>query len=85
MQIDIHYYMSYLSVSQARRRASEVHLFSEGQPNPKKLEYFVPTINGIILVVWKIMHNIMASAAESEYGTIFINKQPAVPIHTTLN
>ena len=30
------------------------------------------------------MRNIMASAAESEYGTIFITAQTAVPIRTTL-
>ena len=43
------------------------------------------TTNGILLVVCKIMRNIMASAAESEYGTIFINAQTAVPIRTTLS
>ena len=31
------------------------------------------------------MRNIMASAAEAEYGTIFINAQTAVPIRTTLS
>ena len=31
------------------------------------------------------MRNIMASAAEAEYGTIFINTQPAVPIQNTLS
>ena len=31
------------------------------------------------------MRNIMASAAEAEYGTIFVNTQTAVPIRTTLN
>ena len=31
------------------------------------------------------MRNIMASSAEAEYGTIFIDVQTAVPIHTTLN
>ena len=30
------------------------------------------------------MRNIMASAAEAEYSTIFINSQTAVPIRTTL-
>ena len=43
-----------------------------------------PPINGILHVVCKIMKNIMASAAEVEYGTIFINGQEAVPIRTTL-
>ena len=31
------------------------------------------------------MRNIMASAAEEEYGTIFINSQTSVPIRTTLS
>ena len=44
----------------------------------------MPTNNGILLAVCKIIHNIMASAADAEYGTIFINAQTAVPIHTTL-
>ena len=31
------------------------------------------------------MHNIIASAAEAEYGSIFINTQTAVPIRPPLN
>ena len=31
------------------------------------------------------MHNIMASASEAEYGTIFVNIQTAVPIRTNLS
>ena len=31
------------------------------------------------------MHNIMASTTESEYGTILVNVQTAVPVCTTLN
>ena len=31
------------------------------------------------------MRNIMASAAEAKYGTIFVNAQTAVPIRTTLS
>ena len=85
MQLDICYNPSYLSVSQARSRSSGVHLLSEGPPNPKKSEDFVPTINGTIIVVCKIMHNIMAPAAAAEYGTIFINSQTDVPIRTTLS
>ena len=30
-----------------------------------------------------IIHNIMASSAEAEYGTIFVNTQTDVPIRTT--
>ena len=31
-----------------------------------------------------IMRNIMVSAAEAKYGTIFVNTQTAVPIRTNL-
>ena len=85
MQLAIHSDASYLSVSQARIRAGGVHLLSEGPPNRKNPEEFITTVNGITLVVCKIMRNIMASAAEAEYGTISINAQADVPILTTLN
>ena len=85
MQLAIHSDASYLSVAQARSRASGVHFLTEGPPDPKNPEEFVPTTNGILLVVCKIMQNIMASAAESEYGTIFVNAQTAVPIRTVLS
>ena len=85
MQLAIHSDASYLSVAQSRIRASGVHFLTEGPPDPENLEDFVPTTNGILLVVCKIMRNIMASAAEAEYGTIFINSQTAVPIRTTLS
>ena len=84
MQLAIHYDASYLSVSQYRRQASGVHFISKGPPNPNNTEDFVPTVNIILLVVCKIMRNIMASAAEAKYGTIFVNSQTAVPIRTTL-
>ena len=45
----------------------------------------MPTTNGILLVVCKIMRNIMTSAAEAKYGTIFVNTQIDVPIRTTLS
>ena len=51
MQLSIHSNASYLSVSQTIIRASGVHFLSESPPNPKNLEDFVPTVNGIILVV----------------------------------
>ena len=85
MQLAIHSNASYLSVFQAIIRASGVHFLSEGPPNPKNPEDSIPTVNGIILVVCKIMRNIMASKYEARYSTIFVNTQTAVPIHTTLN
>ena len=85
MQLDIHSDASYLSVTQAISQASEVHFISKGPPDPDNPEDFVPTTNGILLVVCKIIRNIMASAAKAEYGTIFVNSQTAVPIRTTLS
>ena len=84
MQLAIHSDASYISVSQARSRASGVHFISEGPPNPNNTEDFVPTVNGILLVVWNIMRNIMASESATECGTIFVNAQKDVPIRTTL-
>ena len=85
MQLAIHSDASYLLVAQARSRASGVHFLTKGPPDPENPEDFVPTTNGILLVVCKIMRNIMASASETEYGTIFINAQTAVPIRITLS
>ena len=84
LQLAINSEASYLSVSTARSRASGIHFLSEGPPNPNNTEDFVPTVNGIFLVVCKIMRNIVVSAAEDEYGTILVNPQKAVPIRTTL-
>ena len=84
MQLCVHSDGSYLSVSKARSRAGGIHFLSEGPPNPNESEDYAPPINGVLHVVCKIMKNIMASAAEVEYGTIFINGQEAVPIRTTL-
>ena len=85
MQLDIHSDASYLSVSQARNRASGVSFISEGPPDPNNPEYFVQTTNGILIVVCKIMINIIASAADAKYGTNFFNTQTAVPTCTTLS
>ena len=72
-----------LSVAQARSRASGVYFLSKGPTDPDNPEDSVPTTNGILLVVCKIMLNIMASAAEAKYGNIFVNTQTAVPFRTT--
>ena len=85
MQLDIHSDTSYLSVAQAKSRASGVLFLSKGLPDSDNPECFVPITNGILLVVFKIMRNIMASAAEAEYGAIFVNAQTAVPIRTTIS
>ena len=53
VQFAIHSDASYLSVAQSRSRASGVHFLTEGPPDPRNPEYFVPTTNGILLVVCK--------------------------------
>ena len=73
MKLAIHSNASYLSVSQVIIRASGVNFLSKGPPNPNNPEDFVPTVNGILLAVYKIMRNIMESEAKAEYGTIFVN------------
>ena len=40
--------------------------------------------NGPILVLAKVIRNVMASAAESEVGGLFMNAQEAVPERKTL-
>ena len=51
---------------------------------PQQSRIFLSTVNGILLVVCKIMRNIMASVAEAKYDTIFVNAQTDVPTRTTL-
>ena len=85
MQLAIHSNAPYLSVAQVRSRSSGVHFLRNVPPDPDNPEDFVPTTNSILLVVCKIMRNIMASAAEAKYGTIFVNAQTDVPIRTTLS
>ena len=84
IQLSIHSDVSYISVSKSQSRSSRVHFFSERPTNSKLVSTFLPTINGIIYVVCKIIRNIMASAAETEYGIININAQQAIHIRTTL-
>ena len=85
MQLAIHSDASYLSVAQSRSQAIEVYFLTEGPPDPDNPEHFLPTTNDILLVVCNIIRNIMASAAEAKYGTIFVNDQIAVPICTALS
>ena len=63
IQLAIHSDASYLSLDESISRASGIHFLTEGPSDPKNLEDFMPTTNGILLVVCKIMRNIMASAA----------------------
>ena len=61
-----------------------MHFLSEKPPSPNNPANFSPTLNGIFFVVYKILRNIMSSAAEAELGALFLNCQEAVPTRITL-
>ena len=76
----IHSDASYLSVTKARCRASEVFSLSDTKPDALTFSEYTPILNGFIFIMCKILRNIMASAAEAEYGALLLNGQAAVPI-----
>ena len=61
-----------------------MHFLSDKPPSPNNPADFEPTLNGILYVVFKILRNIMASAAEAKLGALFLNCQEAVHIRITL-
>ena len=75
---------SYLSVTKGRSRASGVFFLSDPKPDAINFSDYTPILNGFIYIMCKTLRNIMASAAEAEYGALFLNGQEAVPIRTTL-
>ena len=80
----IHSDASYLSVTKVSCRASEVFFLSDPKPDALTFSEYTQIINGFIFIMCKILCNIMASAAEAEYGALFLNGQAAVPIRTKL-
>ena len=80
----IHSDASYLSVTKARSKASGVYFLSDPKPDAITFSEYTPIFNGFIFIMCKILRNIMASAAEAEYGALFLNDQAFVPIITTL-
>ena len=84
MILFIHSCASYLLVTKASSRASGVIFLSDPKPYAMTFSEYTPILNGFIFIMCKILRNIMASAAEAEYGALFLNGQAAVPIRTTL-
>jgi hypothetical protein len=79
MMLHIHSDASYLTASKARSRlGGHFFLTNERRGNQPLLH------NGAILTTAGIIRNVVASAAESEMGSVFINAQNAMPIRTTL-
>ena len=74
----------YLSITKSKILTRGIHFFSNARSESTYYKTFVPLMNVIIHVVCKILRNVMASAAEVELGSLFINSQYAAPISTTL-
>jgi hypothetical protein len=84
MTLYVHSDASYLSESRARSRAAG-HLFLSSKPlDPNKHPATIPTLNGPIHTMCKIIDVVVGSAAEAEIGAGYLNGQDAVPIITTL-
>ena len=74
----------YLPVSKCRSPASGFYYLSDKIGTPLLLQQKSPPLNGPIYVLSKIMRNIVASAAESKLGALFLDRQKAVPICTVI-
>lgn len=77
MVLKIHSDASYLSESKDRSRIGG-HFFMGNLPDRS------PDNNGAILQSSIILRNVVASAAEAEYGALFENMRTSVGIRTTL-
>ena len=84
MILFIHSDASYLSVTKARSRSSGVFFLKYPKPYAITFSDYTPILNGFIFIMCKVVRNIMASEAEEEYGTLFLNGQATVPIRKTL-
>ena len=84
MILFIHSDASYISVTKARIRSSGVFFLSDTKPDAITFSEYTPILNGFIFIMCKILCNIMASAAEAEYGSLFLNGQAEVPIRTVI-
>ena len=73
MILPIHSNTSYFPVSKARSRARGVYFLSDTKPDNITFNKYTPVLNGFIFLLCKIPRNIMASAAEDEYGALFLN------------
>ena len=75
---------AYLLVTKAKSRASGVFFLSYPKPDALTFSEYTPIHNGFIFIMCKILRNIMALKAESEYGALLLNGQASVLIRTTL-
>jgi len=75
---------SYLSEPKARSRAAGFFYLSDQCPNITNPDAPSPKLNGAVLVNSKIMKEVVSSAAEAEFGTLFYNGKEACPLRTLL-
>ena len=72
--------VSYLSEPRARSCTGENYYLSSLPTDPKKSPNLLPPANGPIHMEYRILKNVVASAAEAEVGGLFHNGQTAVPL-----
>ncbi len=83
MVLYIHSDTSYLSKPKSRSRAGG-HFFLSNMPTDLTEGPTKPRLNGPIHTVCHIKRHVMASAAESKVGELFLNGQEAIPLRNTL-
>lgn len=79
MALRIHSDASYLSAPKARSRV-EGHFFLGNYETSSNADMH----NGVILVIAKILRSVMSSAAEEEFGGLFVNTKEGDVIRTML-
>ena len=84
MVLHLHSDASYLSEPGSRSCVGGHYLLSNKSTDPIKSPLTDSPLNIPIQTVSKILHNVMASAAEAEICATFHNGQETVPIRTTL-
>jgi len=73
---------SYLSLPLGKSRSRGFFYFSKRQTKPKEKPTSLTPLNGAVYVLCTRLKHVMASAAEAEVGSLFMNCQEAIPIRT---
>ena len=71
----IHSDASYIYFYKSQSHSGGIHFLGEPTINPQYADILLQKINGIIYATCKILKNIMASSAEAEMGSLFLNCQ----------
>jgi hypothetical protein len=84
MTLYIHSDASYLSEPKARSRAGGHFYLSDKPVDPSTAPSSQPPNNGPLHTTSHILRNVMAYAAESKVGALFVNSQEAIPLRYAL-